>query len=87
MKRHNITIERWSDGPGPLGQRGACGFRWTVSYEKDGRRRVQGFEETHAAARAAAEACLVENGIDLDWIPRETSATTLLTPRSKRLSA
>ncbi len=84
VKKHNIIIERWAGQPG---ERATPGFRWLVSYETDARYHVQGFETTHAAARAAAESCLLEKGIDLDWVPKESSATTLLTPRSKRLSA
>lgn len=70
VKRHNIIIERWAGNPGPTDKRGKPGFRWTVTYEKDGLFQVQGFADTHADARAAAEACLLERGIDLDWLSR-----------------
>ena len=69
-KRHNIIIERWPGNPGPSDKRGKPGFRWTVTYEKDGVFQVQGFADTHAEARIAAEACLVERGIDINWLSR-----------------
>ena len=68
VKRHNMIIERWAGEPDHRGRWNEPGFRWTVTYEKDGFFRVQGYENTHAAARAAAEACLVERGIDMDWL-------------------
>ena len=82
LKRHNIVIERWAGNPGPSDQRGKPGFRWTVTYEKDGIFQVQGFEDTHAEARAAAEACLVERGIDINWLgPRESQKRASPKPR------
>ena len=84
MKKHNIIIERWPGNPGPKEQRGSKGFRWTVSYERDGRWFSQGFEDTHADARAAAESFLKEQGVDLDWLPQKGSSARILTPRSKR---
>ena len=84
VKQHNIIIERWPGNPGPDGRRGTPGFRWTVTYEKGGRFQVQGFENTHAEARAAAEACLLERGIELDWLPKTGSSVNLLKPPSTR---
>ncbi len=84
MKKHNIIIERWPGNDGPRGQRGTPGFRWTVSFDRDGRYFFQGFEDTHAAARAAAEAYLKEQGINLDWIPRPADSAKVLKKRSKR---
>lgn len=83
-KRHNIIIERWAGNPGPRCNTVDSGFRWTVTYEKDGLFQVQGFSDTHASARAAAEACLHERGIDLNWLPKSGSSATLIKPRSKR---
>ncbi len=40
-----------------------------MTYEKNGGFQAQGFEDTHGSARDAAEACLRENGVDLDWVP------------------
>ena len=43
---------------------------------------IQGFEDTHAEARAAAEACLVERGIDINWLgPRESQKRASPKPR------
>ena len=70
VKKHNMIIERWAGSPGSRDARGGSCFRWTVTYEKSGMFRVQGFEDSHAAARAAAEACLAERGIDIDWVPK-----------------
>ena len=68
VQRHNISIEAWFDGSAPREMRAAPGFRWTVTNEKNGRFHVQGFEDTHKSARDAAEACLRERGVDLDWV-------------------
>lgn len=84
MKRHNIIIERWPGNTGPDGRRGAAGFRWTVTYEKDGRFQVQGFSDTHAEASNAAHACLSEKGVEVDWLPKSGSSVNVLRPRSKR---
>ena len=73
MKKHNIIIERWPGDIGAHGQRAAPCFRWTVTYEKDGVFQVQGYEDTHGEARAAADACLSERGIDTNWLPKKTS--------------
>jgi len=54
VKKHNIIIERWPGEIGPHGKRMPPCFRWTVTYEKDGVFQVQGYEDTHAAARTAA---------------------------------
>ncbi len=69
MKRYNIIIERWFDSSFPREKRAASGFRWTVAYKKNGGFQAQGFEDTHGSARGAAEACLRERGVDLDWVP------------------
>ena len=86
VKKHNMIIERWAGNPGSRDKRGATGFRWTVTYEKDGMFRVQGFADTHATARAAAEACLIERGIDLDWVPKfeRKSTSAEVKPRWSR---
>ncbi len=84
MKKHNIIIERWAGIPGPRELRDEPCFRWTVSYDNDGRWYSQGFEDTHADARAAAEDFLRGKGIDLDWLPPKGASVRLLTPRSKR---
>lgn len=75
VKRHNIIIERWAGELDQRGRRDRPGFRWTVTYEKDGIFQVQGYEDTHASARAAAEACLHERGIDTDWLSKPKEVT------------
>lgn len=83
MKKHDILIEPWRGNPGSGSRRGPTEFRWTVSYEKDGRFYAQGFAESHGEARAAAEAYLKEQGIDLNWQSGPSKSAKLLTPRSK----
>ena len=87
MKKHDILIEPWRGNPGPRNQRGNDGFRWTVSYEKDGRFYAQGFADSHAEARAAAEAYLKEQGIDLNWQAGPSSSVKVLRPRSKAIAS
>ncbi len=69
VKRHNIIIEPWFDTSVPQEIQGSPGFRWTVTYDKNGGFHAQGFEDIHRSAREAAEACLREHGVDLDWVP------------------
>src|SRR3546814_2510886 len=78
MKKHDILIEPWRGNPGPRSQRGNDGFRWTVSYERDGRFYAQGFADSHAEARAAAESYLKEQGVDLNWQARSEEHTSEL---------
>jgi len=85
VKKHNIIIERWPGNPGPSSERGTPGFRWTVSYEKEGRFYGQGFEDTHAAARAAAERFLIDQGVDLNWLPPGHSEAMLEDQQKKPL--
>src|SRR3546814_6508917 len=83
MKKHDILIEPWRGNPGPRNQRGNDGFRWTVSYERDGRFYAQGFADSHAEARAAAESYLKEQGVDLNWQAGPSSSVKVLSPRSR----
>jgi hypothetical protein len=83
LKKHNIIIERWPGEVVPGEKRSAPCFRWTVSYHKEGLWFEQGYEDTHTAARAAAEACLKDKGIELDWLPPRNATTTLIKPRAK----
>ena len=69
VKRHNIIIEPWFDTSVPQEMRGSPGYRWTVTYDKNGGFHAQGFEDTHRSAREAAEARLREHGVDMDWVP------------------
>jgi hypothetical protein len=94
LKNHNILIEPWRETSNFTYERGERLFRWTVTYEEgdDGaaeerRSRVrfgQGTAPTHAEARQAAEAYLVERGIELRWQPPASSTTRILKPRSGR---
>ncbi|WP_420348429.1 hypothetical protein [Pelagibius sp.] len=83
MKKHDILIEPWRGDTESKTRRGTTEFRWTVSYEKDGRFYAQGFADSHAEARAAAEAYLKEQGIDLNWQSGPSESAKLLKPRSK----
>ncbi len=69
VKRHHLLIERYFDASFPREKRAASGYRWTVAYKKNGSFHFQGFEDTHRSAREAAEACLREHGVDMDWVP------------------
>src|SRR3546814_12585818 len=83
MKKHDILIEPWRGNPGPRSQRGNDGFRWTVSYERDGRFYAQGFADSHAEARVDAESYLKEQGVDLNWQDGPRSSVKVPRPRSK----
>jgi hypothetical protein len=87
MKKHDILIEPWRGNPGPRSQKGSEGFRWTVSYEKEGRFYAQGFADSHAEARAAAEAYLKEQGVDLNWQSTPSNSVKVLRPRSRSATA
>ena len=84
LKSHNILIEPWREPASFTYERGERLFRWTVSYEQDGRRFAQGTARTHAEARQAAEGFLAERGIELHWQPPASATTRTLTPRSGR---
>ncbi len=83
MKKHDILIEPWRGSRESKNRAGSTEFRWTVSYEKDGRFYAQGFADSHAEARAAAEAYLKDQGVNLDWQSSPSNSAKVLTPRSK----
>ena len=58
-----------------------------MSYEKDGRFYAQGFADSHAEARAAAESYLKEQGVDLNWQSSPSKSVKVLRPRSKPATA
>jgi len=87
MKKHDILIEPWRGNPGPRPKKGTEGFRWTVSYEKDGRFYAQGFADSHAEARTAAEDYLKEQGVDLNWQSSTSTSAKVLRPRSRPATA
>lgn len=66
MKKYNLIIEPWRDLPGSV-RRGQSGFRWRVSWELDGLYYAEGFADSHAEAREAAEAYLIDKGVKLGW--------------------
>ncbi len=65
LKNYNLVVEPWLGNPGPQGPRGRRGYRWRVTWTLKGEFYAEGFEDTHAAARAAAEAYLVGQGIEI----------------------
>ncbi len=87
MKKHDILIEPWRGNPGQRTKKGTEGFRWTVSYEKDGRFYAQGFSDSHAEARTAAEDYLKEQGVDLNWQSATSTSSKVLRPRSRPATA
>lgn len=66
LKNYNLVVEPWPGNPGPLGRpRGRSGYRWRVTWEREGEFYAEGFEDTHATARAAAESFLLKQGIEV----------------------
>lgn len=65
LKNYNLVVEPWPGNPGPNGPRGRPGYRWRVTWKLNGEFYAEGFEDTHAAARGAAEAYLTERGIEV----------------------
>ena len=65
LKNYNLIVEPWPGNPGPNGPRGRPGYRWRVTWKLQGEFYAEGFEDSHALARAAAEAYLAKQGIQL----------------------
>src|SRR3546814_14064094 len=65
LKNYNLIVEPWPGNPGPNGPRGRAGYRWRVTWKLQGEFYAEGFEDSHAAARAAAEAFLGKQGIQI----------------------
>jgi hypothetical protein len=65
LKNYNLIVEPWLGNPGPNGPRGRTGYRWRVTWKLQGEFYAEGFEDSHAAARAAAEAFLAKQGIQI----------------------
>ncbi|WP_422368968.1 hypothetical protein [Pelagibius sp.] len=82
LKRHNILIEPWRETSSFTYERGELQFRWTVTFERNGLRYEQGTARTHAEARAAAEAFLEDQGVELHWQQPPSATTRVLTPRA-----
>jgi hypothetical protein len=65
LKNYNLIVEPWQDHAGPKGPRGRRGYRWRVTWQRQGEFYAEGFEDSHASARAAAEAHLLKEGIEI----------------------
>src|SRR3546814_8040640 len=63
LKNYNLSVEPWPGNPGPNGPRGRAGYRWRVNWQLQGEFYAEGFEDSHSAPRAAAEAFLGKQGI------------------------
>lgn len=70
LKNYNLVVEPWPGNPGPNGPRGRPGYRWRVTWKRQGEFYAEGFEDSHASARAAAEAFLAEQGIEIMSLSR-----------------
>src|SRR3546814_3263922 len=73
LKNYNLIVEPWPGNPGPNGPRGRAGYRWRVTWKLQGEFYAEGFEDSHAAARAAAEAFLGKQGIQIMRSAEHTS--------------
>lgn len=83
LKNYNLVVEPWPGNPGPYGRRGRRGYRWRVSWKLKGEFYAEGFEDSHAAARAAAEAYLADQGIEIMSLSRPlTDGTAALSARA-----
>ncbi|MEQ9609410.1 MAG: hypothetical protein RLN99_17260 [Kiloniellaceae bacterium] len=87
LKNYNLIVEPWPGNPGPNGPRGRTGYRWRVNWKLQGEFYAEGFEDSHAAARAAAEAYLIRQGIEImslsrpaPPVPAEFSAGAVVLP-------
>ena len=70
LKNYNLVVEPWPGNPGPTGPRGRPGYRWRVTWKLQGEFYAEGFEDSHASARAAAEAYLTRQGIEIMSLSR-----------------
>lgn len=70
LKNYNLIVEPWPGNPGPGGPRGRPGYRWRVTWKLQGEFYAEGFEDSHAAARAAAEDFLAKQGIQIMSLSR-----------------
>jgi hypothetical protein len=65
LKNYNLIVEPWPGNRGPDGSRGRPGYRWRVTWKLQGEFYAEGFEDSHGSARAAAEAFLTKQGIQI----------------------
>jgi hypothetical protein len=70
LKNYNLIVEPWPGNPGPIRPRGRPGYRWRVTWKLQGEFYAEGFEDSHASARAAAEAFLAKQGIQIMSLSR-----------------
>ena len=70
LKNYNLVVEPWPGNPSPNGPRGRPGYRWRVTWRLQGEFYAEGFEDSHAKARAAAEAYLAKQGIEIMSLSR-----------------
>lgn len=70
LKNYNLIVEPWLGNPGPTRPRGRPGYRWRVTWKLQGEFYAEGFEDSHAEARAAAEAFLAKQGIEIMSLSR-----------------
>ena len=73
QKNYNLIVEPWRGNRRLGGFSGRPGYRWKVTWRLEGDFYAEGFEDTHAAARAAAEKFLTERGIELMGRSRQAS--------------
>ena len=75
LKNYNLVVEPWPGNPGPLGgPSGRPGYRWRVTWTAESEFYAEGFADTHAIARAAAESYLVQQGIEIMSLSRRPQA-------------
>ncbi len=72
LKNYNLIVEPWLGNPGPTGLRGRTGYRWRVTWKHQGEFYAEGFEDSHALARAAAEAYLSKQGVQIMSLSQPT---------------
>ena len=77
LKNYNLVVEPWPGNPGPTGPRGRPGYRWRVTWKLKGEFYAEGFEDSHASARAAAEAYLAQQGIQIMSLSRPDMRTAV----------
>ena len=71
LKNYNLVVEPWPGNPGPLGRPlGRRGYRWRVTWKLESEFYAEGFEDSHATARAAAERYLIKQGIKIISLSR-----------------
>ena len=88
LKNYNLIVEPWLGNPGPTRPRGRPGYRWRVTWKLQGEFYAEGFEDSHAQARAAAEAFLAKQGIEIMSLSRPVLRTpeVLASQPAKQLS-